>query len=109
MIQAAIRADHAWKVIVGGRIVGYGIVSHNFFGRSFLEMIYIQADQRSKGFGPALIRFLEGKSQSKDLFTSTNESNTHMQHVLSKLGYVSSGAIYNLDPGDPELVYVKNL
>lgn len=30
-----------------------------------------------------------------------------MQHVLQKLGYEQSGIINNLDPGDPEIVYVK--
>ena len=54
-----------------------------------------------------MIAFLENRSQSDDLFTSTNESNSHMQHVLGKLGYERSGIIHNLDPGDPEIVYVK--
>lgn len=30
-----------------------------------------------------------------------------MQHILEKLGYERSGVIHNLDPGDPEIVYVK--
>ena len=54
-----------------------------------------------------MISFLETQSKSEDLFTSTNESNSHMQQVLEKLGYESSGIIYNLDSGDPEIVYVK--
>jgi hypothetical protein len=32
-----------------------------------------------------------------------------MQRVLENLSYERSGVIYNLDPGDPELVYFKNL
>jgi hypothetical protein len=32
-----------------------------------------------------------------------------MQSLLAKLGYVPSGIIYNLDEGDPELVYFKQL
>jgi ribosomal protein S18 acetylase RimI-like enzyme len=83
------------------------VVTHGFFGRSFLELIYIAESQRSCGNGPALITFLEAQSKSRDVFTSTNQSNTHMQHVLEKLGYEQSGIIHNLDPGDPEIVYVK--
>jgi hypothetical protein len=32
-----------------------------------------------------------------------------MQSLLAKLGYQLSGVIHELDPGDPELVYVKYL
>jgi hypothetical protein len=35
------------------------------------------------------------------LFASTNESNVPMQALLDSLGYVQSGIINNLDPGDP--------
>lgn len=87
--------------------MGYGVMSHDFFGRSFLELVYIDEAHRSLGYGPELISFLEAHSKSNDLFTSTNKSNSHMQHVLEKLGYEESGVIHNLDPGDPEIVYVK--
>jgi hypothetical protein len=30
-----------------------------------------------------------------------------MQALFAKLGYELSGVIYNLDEGDPELVYIK--
>jgi hypothetical protein len=32
-----------------------------------------------------------------------------MQALLAKLGYRLSSVIHDLDPGDPELVYVKNV
>ncbi len=107
LIRNAILNRSCWVVEVGGDIVGYGVVSHSFFGRSFLELIYIDESHRSRGYGPELISFLEAHSKSNDLFTSTNDSNSHMQHVLEKLGYEKSGTIHNLDPGDPEIVYVK--
>ena len=106
-IRDAIEARRAWVLEVSSGVVGYGILSHGFFGRSFLEVIYFAESHRSKGYGPKLIAFLEGHSRSKDLFTSTNQSNSHMQHVLEQLGYQRSGVIHNLDPGDPEIVYVK--
>jgi RimJ/RimL family protein N-acetyltransferase len=52
---------------------------------------------------------METQSRSGSLFTSTNESNRQMQHVLARLGYERCGIIHNLDPGDPEIVYVKQL
>jgi ribosomal protein S18 acetylase RimI-like enzyme len=108
LILNAVKNQCAWVVESNDRqIVGYGILAHEFFGRSFIEMLYIDERHRSKAYGPALIEYLEQHAESDDLFTSTNESNTHMQHVLEKLGYEKSGTIFNLDPGDPELVYVK--
>jgi ribosomal protein S18 acetylase RimI-like enzyme len=108
-IAQAVSERQAWAIELAGQLCGYGVLKHDFFGHSFLDMIYITAERRSHGLGPALIRFLEMQSRSANLFTSTNESNHHMQHVLAKLGYERSGVIHNLDPGDPELVYVKRL
>lgn len=108
-IQDATNDSRAWTIEETGEIVGYGVVSHNFFGRSFIELIYIDEQRRSNGLGPTLISFLEGQSRSSDLFTSTNESNLHMQRVLEKLNYVRSGFINNLDLDDPELIYVKKI
>ncbi len=108
LIERAIQDQRAWVLLPGeAGIAGYGVITHEFFGRSFIELIYIDEQHRSKGYGPALIAHLEKHSRSDDIFTSTNESNTHMQHVLANLGYERSGTIFNLDPGDPELVYVK--
>jgi hypothetical protein len=53
-------------------------VKHDFFGRSFLDIIYMAAERRSQGLEPALTRFLEMQSRSAHLFTSTNQSNRHM-------------------------------
>ena len=53
------------------------------------------------------MKFLETRSATSKLFTSTNLSNKPMQLLLAKLGYTLSGYIENLDPDDPELVYFK--
>jgi hypothetical protein len=34
-------------------------------------------------------------------------SNTIMQELFEKLGYIRSGYIENLDEGDPEIIYFK--
>lgn len=108
-IARAVAEGRAWVVVVAGQVCGYGVIRHDFYSHSFLELVYMTADQRGQGLGPALIRFLETQSRSADFFTSTNQSNRHMQYVLEKLGYQRSGVIHNLDPGDPELVFVKHL
>ena len=107
-IDRAIREARSWVIEQRDVVVGYGIISHEFFGRSFLDLIYIDEKCRGQGLGPKLIEALEQQSKSTSLFTSTNQSNAHMQHVLAGLGYEPSGIIHNLDPGDPEVVYVKH-
>ena len=109
-IRNAVHECRVWCVATNEtETIGYGVITHVFFGRSFIEMVYIKEQYRSKGYGPELIQYLQAQSQSKDIFTSTNESNAHMQHVLLRLGYQQSGIIYNLEPDDPELVFVKQL
>jgi ribosomal protein S18 acetylase RimI-like enzyme len=72
-------------------------------------MVYIDSDHRRRGVGTALIRHMESQCRTAKLFTSTNESNLEMQSLLAKLGYQPSGVIHNLDEGDPELVYFKEM
>jgi mannose-6-phosphate isomerase-like protein (cupin superfamily)/ribosomal protein S18 acetylase RimI-like enzyme len=108
-IVRAVAEQRAWVVARAGRVHGYAVISHDFFGRSFLEMVYIGEEHRGQGLGPALMRHLETQSRSGSLFTSTNESNRQMQHVLARLGYERSGIIHHLIPEDPEIVYVKQL
>jgi len=108
-INRSVGEGRAWVIELAGQVCGYSVIGHDFFGRSFLEMVYVAADRRGQGLGLQLMRFLETQSRSVDLFTSTNESNRHMQYVLEKLSYERSGVIHNLDAGDPEIVYVKHL
>jgi len=94
---------------VDGRIVGYALLAGSFFGRPFIELVVIDPSCRGRGVGPVLIRSIEASCSGGRLFTSTNESNAHMRHVLEKLGYERSGIVHHLDPGDPELIYSKAL
>jgi hypothetical protein len=56
-----------------------------------------------------LITHIEKLVPAEKLFTSTNQSNTVMQTLCEKLGYVRSGWIENLDDDDPEIIYFKRL
>ncbi|MGD8415781.1 MAG: GNAT family N-acetyltransferase [Pseudomonadales bacterium] len=106
-IARALRDSQISVLVVDGRIAGYGLLSRSFFGHPFIELVIIEHALRGGGLGPRLVEHLSDLAGPGKLFTSTNASNTHMQHVLTKLGFEQSGVIYNLDPGDPELVYFK--
>lgn len=101
--EACMVADH------NGSVVGYAVLEYTFFGHGFVSMLYVAEPARRRGIGRALMREIERHCMTPKLFTSTNESNGPMQELLASLGYVPSGIIHNLDPGDPELVSFLDL
>jgi GNAT superfamily N-acetyltransferase len=109
LIDAAIAARHCWVVEKAGGIAGYAVLTANFFGRDFLELLFVAPEERRSGIGDAILDTVERARRGDRLFTSTNESNAAMRALLAKRFYEPSGTILNLDPGDPELVFVKFL
>ena len=109
LIDAAIAARRCWVAEGFGKVVGYGILSKNFFHRDFIETIYVAEDARRTGAGAGLISAIEKAVREDRLFASTTESNVAMRALLFTRGYRESGRIENLDPNDPELVFVKFL
>ncbi|MBV9330798.1 MAG: GNAT family N-acetyltransferase [Alphaproteobacteria bacterium] len=108
-VDAAIAARMCWIAERAYRQVGYGILSRKFFSRDFIELLYVAEDERRRGIGLAVLRTIESTVAADRIFTSTNKSNLAMRALLDQCGYRASGTIENLDPGDPELIFVKFL
>ncbi len=104
---AANSSETCFVAVVEEEVIGYGVLNYSFFHNGCIDMLYMHSDHRRSGAGTALLRHMETLCQTPKLFTSTNLSNLPMQSRLSKLGYVLSGVIHNLDEGDPEIVYFK--
>jgi GNAT superfamily N-acetyltransferase len=109
LVDAALAARRCWVAERAGQVIGYGVLTKNFFNRNFIELIYVAHDARRSGAGSALLSAIERAVTSDRIFTSTGESNAPMRALMEKRGYKPSGRIENLDPGDPELVFVKFL
>ena len=109
LVDAAIAARRCWVAERSGVVCGYAILTANFFGRDFVELLYVAEDARRKGGGDMLLAAIEQARHEDGLFTSTNESNEPMRALLEHRDYQPSGRILNLDPADPELVFVKFL
>ena len=108
-IERAIAAGECYVAGAGGAIVGYAVFDRSFFEQPFVALLHTDEPRRRRGIGAALMRHIESICTEEKLFTSTNESNTPMQRLCDKLGFVQSGRIENLDEGDPEIVYFKRL
>lgn len=105
----AVRDGIAHVALIDGVIAGYTVLEHSFFGRGFIAMLYVHPDHRRSGIGTTLMGHAESLCKSDRIFTSTNESNLPMQSLLQKLGYKRSGVVHDLDAGDPELFYSRQL
>ena len=89
----------------GGSPIGYTVVEPSFFGNDFLVLIVVGAEHRNAGIGQLLMGDVEARERDTKLFTSTNLSNQVMQRLLARRGWHSSGMVFGLDEGDPELFY----
>lgn len=108
-IRKRVREGTAYVAVLDGRVAGYAVLEYSFFERGFISMLMVGQMHRRRGVGSALVRHLEGLCESQRIFTSTNQSNVPMRSMLQKLGYRHSGTVDDLDPGDPELFYSRQL
>jgi GNAT superfamily N-acetyltransferase len=109
LIRESVDAGRAFVAVWKGRVVGYAVLEHFFFGNGFVRLLYVQPDHRRRGIASALMTYAEQITRTPKLFTSCNQSNLPMQELLDRLGYQRSGIVENLEEGAPELIYSKRL
>ena len=91
-----------------GAVAGYAALTRSFFRSPFIEMLMVGAASRRQGIGRALIEHcITQVPTDQKLWTSTNESNTPMRNLLPQLGFEQTGMFEHLDPGDPELIFLR--
>lgn len=90
-------------------VTGYLLFTFHFFGRAFIDLVYVDTAFRRGGIGEALITAACAQIPGPDVFTSTNQSNIPMQGLLTRLDFHYSGIVFNLDAGNPEIIYHKAL
>jgi GNAT superfamily N-acetyltransferase len=106
-IGELLGAGLSWAAVAKGRAIGFAVVTRHFFGFPFIDLLVVAETARRHGTGSALMAKCEADHDADRIFTSTNESNAPMRRLLAKADWSVSGVIENLDPGDPELVFVK--
>ena len=108
-IERAIAARECYMATLGDAVAGFVVLDRSFYEQPFVSLLIVDEQHRRRDIGSALMRHVESVCPAEKLFTSTNESNTPMQRLCDKLGYMRSGRIENLDEGDPEIVYFKRV
>ena len=86
-------------------LAGFAVLEHKFFGNAFISLVMVHPEARRQGIATALIKHCQQIALTEKLFSSTNQSNKVMRQLFSKIGFISSGCVDNLDEGDPELFF----
>lgn len=110
LIAQAITEENCW--IAGRDSVAEGYLTlspRHFFGRDFIALVIVRASSRRQGLASALFQAAESNATTRQLFTSTNQSNRPMQAFLKTRDYQDAGTITHLDEDDPEIIFVKYL
>lgn len=90
-----------------------GFLRYNYFwdDEPFMNLLWVEEDSRSKGFGAQLISFWEEEMQKlgyDSVLTSTLSTNEGAQRLYRRLGYKDSGCL--LMTGEPlEILLLKRL
>jgi len=97
----------SWAALDGDQMVGFAVVTRNFYNFPFVDLVVVAETARRHGAGSALMAHCAAAHDADRIFTSTNERNGPMRALLSNAGWLPAGVVHYLDPGDPELIFVK--
>lgn len=106
-LNAALKEKRVFIAFVGRIPAGFLIWTKDFYSHYFIDLVVVHPQMRRHGVAIAMIRAMETFSAGNKLFSSTNKSNTAMQSVFERSGFVKSGFISHLDRNNPELIYYK--
>jgi N-acetylglutamate synthase-like GNAT family acetyltransferase len=109
LIERAVTQGDAYVVEQEDVVIAISVLEYTFFEQGFVSLIYVKGQQRRTGAGEMLLRHLTSICRTPKLFSSTNRSNLPMQALLLKTGFTESGIVYNLDAGDPEVIYYQEI
>ncbi|MCL4686176.1 GNAT family N-acetyltransferase [Myxococcota bacterium] len=108
-LERMVRSGECWLAEEAGTVLGFAVLDDSFYGNGFVPLLVVRPGFRRRGIGRALLECLVSVCNTSKIFSSTNESNTAMRALLTRAGFEASGVIYNLEPGDPELVFFRRL
>lgn len=108
-IRHALGTKECLVAEIDDAIAGFVVWDRGFYARPFLWMLGVDPNHQHLGIASQLIESVERLNVGHGVYTSTNESNAVMAHLLAERGFIQVGRLENLDPGDPEIFYFKRL
>ena len=110
-LEACVQNGQVYLLRDGDRVAG--VLRYSLFWQSipFLDLIYLDAPCRNRGFGTEMMQKWESdmqKSGYEYVMTST-QSNEDAWHFYEKLGYYKAGGFYPPEQDEEEWMYVKQL
>jgi len=107
-LTAAVINDEVAAIDEGAGAIAFVAWNREFFGKPFVWLVAVAAHARRQGLATLLLAHVEQACRGTRVYTSTNASNAAMHALLFKQGYVRRGEL-DLDPGDPEIFYAKDV
>ncbi len=104
-LRALVNGDVS--VVEDARTIAGFMWLTEFFGHTFVNVLAIEEEHRRHGYAGMLLEFAERDALTDRVFISTNRSNAPMHALLTRYGWTRCGEVDHIDPGDPEIVYVK--
>ncbi len=104
-LEQALANGQCFLAVENGEVIGFITLSYTFFGCGFIPLLMVAANHRRRGTALRLLDATREHCRTEKLFSSANQSNFAAARLFAKAGYVESGRIDNLDPGDPEIVF----
>ena len=92
-----------------GEVVGFLAWRTDWFGCSFVSLVFVREDLRRRGVAREMYLAVEHLSPSPRLFSSTEEDNAPSIRMHQALGFQPSGHLDNLPQGTRELVFFKRI
>ncbi len=109
LLAAAVKRGDAYVARLADDAVGFLVMDDWFFGRPFVCLLMVHPCHRRTGVGRALLTQMLDVRPGQQVFTSTNLSNKPAQALFRQCGFRPCGIVSELDPGDPELVFVRSV
>jgi len=104
-LEQALASGQCFLALENNEIIGFITLTYTFFGCGFIPLLVVAANHRRRGTALRLLGVAREQCRTEKLFSSANQSNFAAARLFAKAGYVESGRIDNLDPGDPEIVF----
>jgi GNAT superfamily N-acetyltransferase len=105
-IRALVAGQASLVAVERGEVAGFlALKPGHFYGRDFIDLLYVAPRWRRHGVGRALMRAALRNAATSRVFVSTNQSNTPMRQLLRSEGWTPSGVLTGLDEDDPEHIF----